>query len=207
MKFCFLGIDGAGKTFHAKNISKRIEDKGISCEYVHYSFSIAVYFARLGRFGRKRLYPAASGRNAPGIGFPGWLIAALLASIALLQAWIIYAIRYGPRERNSILFFDRYFYDNFVHYVDSCPIRLMKIYLQLVPAPDIVFLLDLSSKIAFSRKQELGLRDAARFRSAYLQLAKQLTRTRVEIIDTEGDAQMVSNLIMRSLKKVHPSLV
>jgi thymidylate kinase len=164
----FIGPDGAGKSF-VLNAAAR--------EFAPSFRTIRSFHLRPRLIGRKPLNqgPVTDPHGQPPRG-------KVASTAKVIDLWCDYLLGYLARIlpgviRTEMMLFDRCLYDLLV---DSRRIRyggppwLLRAAARLAPGPDLVILLDAPPEVLRSRKQEVTPAEAARQRTAYLDLARSL---------------------------------
>jgi len=186
---CFAGIDGSGKTTLAKLLTKSLNENGFPCKYVYGGFLPVLWkpFMSLGnllllrkknRFKDYRGYVDKK-RNLLKR-HPLWTKMyrdiTILDCIPQLFLKVELPLRHGV---NVIC--DRYFYDTIINmapnlsYGEDEICRIIAKWTSLFPKPDQIFLLDVSEKVAYSRKNDIPNIEYLRERRyLYLHMAQSL---------------------------------
>jgi thymidylate kinase len=193
----FTGIDGSGKTLHAKLLSQELQKRGLS----------SVYFrprdlSLVPNFIKKLLekHPNLSPRNITMAKeyskFNGRdiLKAILLTVPFLLYSLIVYYLWIYRLRRKYIVVCDRYFFDWFYNLWGNNSSILVR----LLPQPNAVFLLDISPGIALSRMHDVfdkkvPLAYYEALRNWFLELGKELGFL---TIDSSRKLEEVKSLIL-----------
>jgi thymidylate kinase len=168
---CFIGIDGAGKTTLAKRVDSAFKNEGLNCQYIYGRVSpfVSRFFMGLGRilFLKKKKEDLFSDYKSYTIQKQNILKNKYLSkfySWSLLTDQIVQA---NMRMKFKLisgktLFCDRYVFDtvitDIVPNLQSSSEDAMSLIIQLlkfVPEPDLVFLIDLPSEIAYNRKNDV----------------------------------------------------
>ena len=185
MNICFVGVDGSGKTTHAKRLHNWLRSRGVDSVYVHFDFSLRKYIpSRI----RKTLYSSShkerselvEKESAERKKYTTKMYAMLFLIFSLLDGFIYYLK--GPRSRVRI--YDRYFYDYLVEFFELYPDCVKMLYISLLPRPDIVFYLDVPPSIAYARSREYPLSYYSLRRRRYLKLLRCMRSTKVIIFNT-----------------------
>jgi dTMP kinase len=157
----FTGIDGSGKTTHAKLLTKYLNERGVTSRYVHLlepNFKIAEWMSE--RIGRKVLSKENELFSKKGSGVRQKFTRRLMKALGLLfllrgmyQSWMKLI-----RNRDfSVMVFDRYAYDDFIRtlwkYGDSFEGLALSLMI-FIPRPDLVFNLTLPPEEAWRREKE-----------------------------------------------------
>jgi len=170
---CFLGPDGSGKTTHASMTAHWFINKGMSCRYYHFD-QISV------------------GLNQKTI--PRKLKFLLQFIDGLIETMIV-------RLNNKILVVDRYPYDLLFSFNDLWPTFLRRLFIILLPDPDLIFLLHAKSDVVTSRKNELSNSEYSLMLSSYVNFLSQLsTSSLVNNIDTSEPIEKVFSNILTIIK-------
>lgn len=197
---CIIGIDGSGKTTGAINLQEQMKEKSFDCVYIHHrSPMINLIKSVAGNRIRKYASPMQNRDMSPLKTSTDRVDKKLKTTIGF---FIIFAdtiierlmeIRFSLRQ--SIVIHDRYFYDHLVNYLNDLPEWLIKLYLHLIPKPDLVILLDVPETVAYRRKGEASLRFIRRQRHLYLNLEKWLNMNNFVTINTNTAIEEVNDSI------------
>lgn len=199
LSVCFIGMDGCGKTTHAKTIYKELKKIGIDCAYIHHTYNLVDRLHPILRAWLQRLFlsqtnPSVSSTKEKA---PRSRIALTVLSImAFTNGIISYLIEPKPCTDCSLVIHDRYLYDHIVHYIRSCPWPLVRCYLQVIPKPDIIFLLDVPPMIAYERRDETTTIFYSEYRKLYLTLTKEIDNNKLRVVDTSVNLSKVNSLIL-----------
>ncbi len=167
----FSGMDGSGKTTLAKKLKTYLEKKSYSVYFKHaHGYAISQNSFAIDEQNIKRFR---------------WLFM-LLSPYVLIDSWLTHLLKYRPILNKKTLICDRYFYDKIARliYYGIISKTLSKMYLYLLPKPDVVFVLDVGEKKAITRKKEYSLNQARNFRDIYQFIARE---TKTPIIKTAGN--------------------
>jgi len=178
MDICFIGVDGSGKTTHAKALHRWLYSRGIDSVYIHFNFSLRKYIpSRV----RKTLYNFSHKNEVKSAGNNVMKMYALLFLVFSLVDGLIYYMR---NLRSKIRIYDRYFYDYLVEFFELYPNYIKRVYISLLPRPDIVFYLDIPPSIAYARKREYSLNFYSLQRERYFQLLRYIKSQIIIVINT-----------------------
>jgi len=160
MCVCFIGIDGSGKTSQAISLSKNLSKIGIESLYVRPEYLLVkclpqalIRWVSRHVFGiskkiiRKPERPVE--RQADDVGLN--IIKFTLTLAFLIYVWLAYILMVRSQLSKRVLICDRYFYD-WIYYLDKNRSTFL---MQLVPKPDLIFLLDVEIPVAFSRMHSM----------------------------------------------------
>jgi len=174
-----IGIDGSGKTTCAANLCEQLQAKGFSCAYSHYNYPLMTLIRSMVKSNIRKYVSPTQNSNSSKIenSIPqggGKLKNTLWLFLASADMIAERLMKIRSSTHKSIMIYDRYFYDHLVNYLDGLPECLVKLYLHLVPKPDLVILLDVPEAVAYRRKRE-GSPSFLRWqRELYIRLARQL---------------------------------
>jgi len=105
---------------------------------------------------------------------------------------------YSFRAKGGVVLFDRYYHDFFV-YPERFRLKLpgwfFRIFMPIIPHPDIIFYLDVSPKSLINRKEEVSLEELMRHVSSYRELVSSLPNT--YMIDADKPLVNVVNEISK----------
>lgn len=188
MIISFSGLDGSGKTTHAKKTCGYLNNLEKKNVYVHIAgYSI---FGRMSKLLQKRniaLYENIRDLEYSQVKGNKKRIVGLLKEItSILDLGVFYIKIYIEKVRKRIIVCDRYFYDILVQaqYFNFFGEHFSKLYLKLIPKPDIAFYLDLDPKISYNRSDKSKHQDLYFFKTK-LDLYKNLTKYFKKISDTK----------------------
>lgn len=200
----FIGIDGSGKTTLAKELHRKLEVEGLKCSYFHVTFLLIKYIpTRLRRLFWRRISTLSGDMVIKDSSLDkktGKRLMLIFLGLVLIDALITYLTKI--KLKKTILIYDRYFYDNLVIYLDICPEWTRRLYLRLIPKPNLVFFLDVSPSIAYERKKEYSLSFNYFQRRHYLNLLKYLKNSDLYIVNTNASIDEVFSLVYKRVKKV-----
>lgn len=177
---CFIGIDGSGKTTHALNLCKELLVRGIQSVYVRPEYTLTRCVPPILRRYTLKYAPGSPDRCvSPGArgreGLRRAIIELVLSSAIFVDIFITYFLKIRIIPKEFIVVCDRYFFDwiNDRHRWVSLALS------RVIPKPDLTFLLDIPSLVAFSRMHDVYDRKRPsdyyrRKQIFYLTLAEQL---------------------------------
>lgn len=155
-EFCFLGVDGAGKSTVLAEVCSKFGARAKVVQVLHLKPTR----------GKTRVAVVSDPHALPPRG--------ALISTAKLTWWLLlyHLNRFFHGRRNAtVLLWDRYIYDVLVdpkRYRVSLGNGALTILAFLAPSPLAVFFLDVQPNVAYARKREVSLRELERARSGYL---------------------------------------
>jgi len=210
---CFTGIDGSGKTTHARKLLEYLERHGVSTKYEWNGFEplLLQVLMNVGRaaflrgkdmYRDYREYYYARRRL-----FRSIFISAFFQGTYFLEALLQVTFRVRlPLMLGRNMICDRYVYDTIVglganlDYSDMRIRRMLRGFCRFLPKPDLAFLIDLPEEIAYQRKNDtpsLGfLKDR---RQIYLNVGKEFGMT---VLDGSQDLIELQNLIQDEVDSV-----
>jgi len=163
-------MDGSGKTTHISRLMKELRKRGFRVKYVWCrwvpGFADPFHFLI-----RKTLgYTAGSYKFFKPLQIVYQFLIILDYSVA-----IAFKVRLSAIPNDCILLIDRYVYDaladlDFIRFSISTFFR--RLFITMNPKPDITFLIDVPPDVACSRKNDLQLPQATKYRNIYHKLAK-----------------------------------
>lgn len=180
---CFTGVDGSGKTTHAKSLLHFLSEQGFSCSYVWGAsvpfLSYLLYgFTRLLGYWKKikkgvpndplELAPFYLRRKAL-----GWTWRCLLFIDFHIKTLIKIRL---PLIFGKVIICDRYVYDMIMELMNDnlYSESFGKIVLETIPTPKIVFLMDVPEGLAHIRRTSIDKKNLSKKRMIFLSLARSL---------------------------------
>lgn len=183
----FSGMDGTGKTTLSRHLTGFLTDRGITYHYIHgQSYTVSKNSFSMTEDRVKKL------KHIFRFGLP----------LALADNYYTYLNKYRPILRKNILVCDRYFYDKIARlmFYDICNKGMAKLYLSMLPRPDVIFFLDTPAKTAFDRKKEYTEKEYELFRKYYKFVADFLGAQQVNTDqDPEQSVKQVINTLPDSI--------
>ncbi len=173
----FSGMDGSGKTTVAKKLESYMKKKGFRVFFKHaHGYAISKNSFSIDEKNIKRFC---------------WLFF-LLSPFMLLDSFFTYYFKYKPELEHNVIICDRYFYDKVARmlYYNITNNFIAGIYLSLLPRPNRLFYLNVSSHNAKLRKNEYSIKDYERFKKIYDFIAM---KTNAVIIDADLPLSTVFN--------------
>lgn len=158
MIISFSGLDGSGKTTHAKKTCSYLNYLGEKNVYVH----IGIYsiFGIISKILQKRnvdLHENIRDLEYSQVKGNKKYIVGLLKKITSILDLGLFYVKIGIENiRKRTIVCDRYFYDTLIQaqYFKFFDKSFSKLYLKLIPKPDIAFYLDLNPKISYNRSDK-----------------------------------------------------
>lgn len=176
----FSGMDGSGKTTLAKMLESHLKKRGYRVYYKHaHGYTISKNSFAIDEKSIKRFR----------------LLLFLLSPFMLLDSLFTYYFKYKPQLKHNAVICDRYFYDKVARmlYYNVINTFIAGIYLNLLPRPDYIFHLYISSEMAKSRKNEYSTAEYDQFRKIYQFVA---AATKATIIDADLPLDSVFNKVV-----------
>ncbi|MEM1831336.1 MAG: hypothetical protein QXJ97_07395 [Desulfurococcaceae archaeon] len=179
-----MGIDGSGKTTHAKLLYKNLKKAGYKVKVIYagntgvalgrkYSFYLSlpldIFIRRIMKMKKQDFYER----------YPKLM---KLEEFLLFLNYILLVLPkiFICRILFEVTIADRYIYDYILYHILSCiefsrthSYTLSRTLLMITPKPEVLFILDLDEEIAYSRKGEKSLSYLRLLRKGYLKLANQ----------------------------------
>jgi thymidylate kinase len=204
---CLLGVDGVGKTLHARQLKEALSQNGVRTKYVWLRF---VHITTLFLLGYCRVAGLTIYEDISGISvgkhcfYKSKLVAYIyprLLYIDLLPAYLLKIVI--PRLMGQTIICDRFVFDTIIdlmidlnndHFHET---SIGRKYLHLVPEDAKLILLDLDLELIHKRRPELAV-DAllARRQGLYRKLAQTYG---IPIIDNAQSVSSVQKDILRAL--------
>jgi len=201
----FIGVDGSGKTTLARKVKNELRKRGYSVIVIkpfRYLFlSLILKFTRraiflfgdkTSTFNKKSSFLREKNK---------YLVFKLWPLLALIDHWFYFMFKIRPLARKyDYLITDRFFFDfaSSYKYFGYTTEWLDKIYLKLIPKPDLTFVLDLKPELAFEReKGDVHTLDFFQLqRVYYLELIKKF---KLERIDSSKKTEELEELILKKI--------
>lgn len=199
LSVCFIGVDGCGKTTHAKNLYEELRNLGIDCAYIHHTYALVDHLPSMIRVWLQRLflsqtYPSVSSTKEKTS--RSRINLTVLSLIAFMNGMVSFLLEPKPYAGCSLVIHDRYLYDHLVHYIRSCPEPLVRCYLRFIPKPDIIFLLDVPPIVAYERRGEATPIFYTQYRKLYLALTRKIDSNKLRVVNTRVNISKVDSLIL-----------
>ena len=206
---CIIGIDGSGKTSHAKALAKSLKQKGLPCKYVwarwtpqflkpiqfvlnkFYFKSKSVYTSNYEEYTKEKR--KIIGNHVLGL---------IWQYLVLLDYFFQYLFKIRlPLLFRQIIVCDRYIYDTMVDLMvnfnfsgEETEGNFMRYFLSLFTKPDLIFLLDVPEVVACKRRGDLGLLNyLTDRRKIYLELSHALQASVLD--NSKNFAEVQSNIV------------
>jgi len=203
---CLIGIDGSGKTAHARILFIELIKSGISCVHVSSRSSLLQLMpCSLRSWLEKNAHIGPRNMTLPSLKERGFkssrcniLFRIPLSLFFIIYTLLTYLITIRPLLRKYVVVSDRYFYDLFYNLWGDASFALVR----MLPKPTIGFLLDLPVPTALSRMHSLEDKKIPQkyyelLRKYYLAIAKQ---NNLHIIDNSVDFEKSSKCILVHVK-------
>lgn len=200
---CFIGLDGSGKTTHAKILVNKMRNYGVKSEYVycgwrHFeSFIIVIFINAVKKFLSKRNVDHSDVRAKSLVNrFPTIFEYLVLIDNFFQNLKVRLAL---IRGKNIVC--DRYIYDTIVslavdlNYPSDKIMKMIKSCQRLFIRPDFVFLIDVPEEIAYQRKKGDPLNSMdylSKKRKVYLDISKAHGMT---ILNSCNELKEVSSMV------------
>lgn len=207
---CIIGIDGSGKTAHAKKLLSELKKSGRKCKYVWsrepYFFSFPLmYFYCILHFTKTVCVPDKQIQSEHKYNVKPVALVWPWVRLVDLIIWIIWQV-YIPIWRGSVVICDRFIHDILVDtMIDINNLRLYnalvgQLILKLIPSFSMVVMLDISEATASQRKNDIThLEYLVVRRRLYHEIAFYL---KIPIINTDKPF----NLVHKDLREIVISL-
>lgn len=183
---CIIGIDGSGKTTQAKKLQMNLQNQGVQCKYV-YGRIIPLFPRPFMFLGRKiflkdsNIYTDFNNYSSKKKEvFKNKFLSKTYQNFIIFD----YLVQVFVKIKIPLLFgftlvSDRYAYDTIItdlsvdlNYSDEVLRNMLINLFKVIPAPDIVFLIDVPEEIAFGRKDDVpDINYLRERRNTYLKVA------------------------------------
>lgn len=150
MIVAFCGMDGSGKTTLSQKLKEELVKRGHLAVVIEpFRYVVWAPLLRLVGDGRRLISPRGEKRNR-------FFLFKLWPLFALLDHWVQFLFYIKPLEgRYDYIICDRFFFDfaaSFAYFGYTTE-WLDRLYLRLIPKPDLTFVLDLPPRIASEREE------------------------------------------------------
>jgi len=176
LTIAFLSPDGGGKSTIIEAITTTCKGCFHGIEKVYFRPRL---FKNLGSY--KPINPQGESSSNPdphGVKSNGVLKSIVRFLFYNLDFLLGYFLKiYMLKIKRRLIVFDRYYYDYYVdlkRYQFRLPKFLPRLFSFMIPAPDLVFILDAPAEVIYSRKQELSPEEIDRHITKYRKISKQL---------------------------------
>jgi len=206
---CFTGVDGSGKTSHAKSLLSHLETKGYTCKYVWgasrpvLSFYFLIFAKLLGYWKetKKNVYTDP-------LEYAPKKLAEKLGRFWRLFVFVDFQIRVAAKIRpylviKEIVVLDRYFYDLLMDLDVSktSSEEFVRRISEALPRPQVTFLLDAPPDLTAQRRG-FSLQDLKAKRETFLQMGE---RFQFYVVDSsqdfEANQQRIRDLTLAAIEK------
>jgi len=176
----FSGIDGAGKSTHIENLRERLTAAGLKVKLLTFWDDVVVLtryregFVHKVYGSEKGVGTAGKPVNRRGRNVRGWYLTIARHALYLLDAFHLHHVVKTALESGcDAVIVDRYIYDELANLPLERPATrsFVRFIEQIVPLPDVAYLLDADPEAARARKPEYPLAFMHRCRAAYHRLA------------------------------------
>lgn len=210
---CFIGIDGSGKTTLAKTLAESMNNNGNKSKYV-YNRSMSIITKPITEIGkllflrRRNIfsnYKEYSDKKRAL--FKHRNFCEIHRNVLLFDYFIQTVIKIKiPLWIGKSVICDRYVYDTIItdfaaytnYSIDEVK-KILDIWLNLFPKPDLVFLIDVPEEIAFKRKNDTpSIEYLKERRYIYLDVGKEY---RMIILDGSRDLIELNDFVNRTVKQ------
>jgi thymidylate kinase len=204
----FSGMDGAGKSTQIDNLRSIAESQGLKVAVLTFWDNVVMLSRYREGFVRKVF------KSESGVGEPGKPVNRRDKNV---RGWHMNLVRHGlyafdavhlpmviARARNSgadVIIMDRYIHDELANLPLKNPFTraYVRTVANLVPRPDIAFVLDAEPELAYTRKPEYPLDFLRKVRAAYIDLANLLGTITVVPALTLPEAKRVVEISFRRI--------
>jgi thymidylate kinase len=208
----FSGIDGAGKSTQITNLCNWLIEHRLSYRVIVFWDEVAT-LKRLREFSSHALF-----RGDKGIGTPerpvnrkdknvqSWYMTVVRFFLFFLDALSLRSAVEDAREHGArVIICDRYAYDELANLSSNGIARAyLRLLLQIVPRPDIAYLLDADPAKARERKPEYPLEFLHRSRAAYLALSQTVGMT---VLPPLSPGAVSEQVVEKVIHQLSPSAV
>jgi thymidylate kinase len=184
----FSGIDGAGKTTQLIEFETWLRESGVSTTLLTFWDDIVV-LPRFREFLSLRAFKGDSGVGSPekplqrrDKNVTAWPVTAMRFFLYAADALNLHlTVRKLRKSNTDVVIFDRYIYDELANLPLQSFLTRAFLWLiaEIVPQPDVAYVIDADPVAAFARKPEYPLEFLWRNRQAYLNLARLVGGTTV----------------------------
>lgn len=203
MSIAILAPDGGGKS----TIISQLTDSCSGSFDVSYKYFRPGLFKNVGQY-KPNATPESKDNPNPHGKKPNGLLKSFIRFFIYNVDFLVgyFLIVWSAKIKRKLVIFDRYYYDYFAdiyRYHYSFPKFVPRLFLFMIPSPDLTFILDAPAEVLFERKKELPIEELKRQREAFLKFAH--NRKNVIVIDANRPIKDVvtdvTSKILRSKNK------
>jgi len=211
---CFLGTDGSGKSTLSKYLFDELLKKGYNVSYTWWLEGENFFLKKILKKFKKPPINNSIDKTTKKPKFLFINFFKMLYPKLILINYFLFGIKKAwfqkITHRKKIVIFDRYIYDIILamtkefNYSNSKKIKWLKLYGKLLPSPELIFIVDVPPKIAYSRKkEEIKSMENAKttwqeYERLYL-LLNNLVSGKIQRIDNTHELEKVKTKILKDV--------
>ena len=195
------GIVGAGKSSAAKAIVQSLRSAGYQAQHIRFQEFSDLRFARRGRNGTSKQRASPDRRARRWTDYQRRRMTVGMAAAYVLRT-LVYRWRLRRWPADTVLVFDRYFYDSLVHFdLNGAPL-LLRLLIKAIPEPAVAALLLIRAPTILARRTDYSAEYAHLVASGYEALPDRFPGLLVARTDDFGAvAQVTSDVVDAVLRK------
>ena len=202
-----MGVDGSGKTAHARALQSELRNSGVRCKYIWFgsAYFFSLIFMMICRvLGFVKLYKLPNGHMYSAHLYSKKPLSLLWPLVQFFDVIVLVLVKVKRSAIfNDLIIADRFVYDLMIDVMNDVGNPFFfetfvgKLIRKLIPSDALFFVLDVDEQTALGRKTDIPNWDYLKIRrKQYLSLAG----FDVPVIDSSGSFEVTHRLLTRALK-------